>query len=256
MNENAVSVKRPLVCAAKISRKQIKEYLFRDKAGAEADENVREHVTRAGCAACQWLVDEIVAAEPYLRDDETLPAPRLEVLEKRPIDDKQVLEQEKLIAEVASKLASALATHTQEPFSMEALFAMNGRIRSVMNPVKRQTIAQDVMMACDARQKGLGVDAAVAAAADRLMTFITREPALSEVSLGQLGLKKDLHVRKFLLYMMTNEWFLNWNGASTWVWTKEGAQEGEFPLVSLRLTELKSAFAAYAKQKEAGMVRA
>jgi hypothetical protein len=203
------------ICPAAISRKQLKDYLFRKLAGAKLDESVREHVETARCAACQRRILELEASEPFLRGDEQLPEPHVEVIRKQTRDAADALE----VEELSRKLTTALTIPTA--FSLDDLSKMNTRIRTVGNAERRQTLSNNVVNACEARWHRLKGDGKprVEAAAGELMTLISQcDPDAREAKATpeDLGIKSEKETREFLLYMMTNVWFLNFQGETTW----------------------------------------
>ena len=204
-----------IICPSAISRRQLKDYLFRKRAGAKLDESIREHVETAACAACKKRILELEASEPFLRGDERLPEPHVEVVRKHTRGAAEALEVEELSRKLAARLTSPTA------FTLDDLSKMNTSIRTVENVERRRTLSDNVVRVCEARWHRLKVDckARVEAAAGELMTLISKcdpEAGEAKATPEDLGIKSEKETREFLLYMMTNVWFLNFQGETTW----------------------------------------
>ncbi len=259
------SVKR--ACARAITRNQLKEYLFRRRAGAELPaeiEVVQEHLPY--CPACQMRLAEIEDAEAFLEGEaDSVPAVIVEFVDKLPVD----FQREKLVAEVSRKLAAVLATPSVS-FSLDDLAAMNANIRTVGNTARRRAIATDVLNACEARWRRLDGEKreSVEPAAAKLMTLISdreeQRRANEDADVSQLGITGERQARDFLLYMMTKMYFLNPDGETTWDfdygdWKRyrgEDSSEGEsihtFPdrSIFVRIRVLREALPAYVVSEE------
>ncbi len=203
-------------CPAGITKKQLKEFLFREHAGTKVDERVREHVDRGACPVCRKRIVHFKATEPFLYGEEQLPAPHVEVIDE---ESEESLRNKELIVELSRQMAAAMATPT-EPFSLDYLLVMNARVRTTSDKEGRRLIAGEVVETCQARWRRLKSDNQpnIEAAAARLMTLISAyrsDSGRTEVTLDELRLT-PADENAFLLYMMTQAWFIHPEGESTW----------------------------------------